>query len=549
MHMKDFRILKFLDRFKGLFERLGIDYYIMRRILQVKLTLDGRRTPTTMINSSKKKKGKENSFIKSLLPYIILGIVLIPLVIFSENYLFQMSLVFGIVMFMMITTLISDFSSVLLDLKDKDIILSKPVEGKTLSAAKTIHIMIYMFSITITFTGASVIAGLVKHGFLFFIIYSIEIILMDLFIVVVTALLYLLILKFFDGEKLKDIINYFQIALTITVTVGYQLVGRLFNIGDILNQGFTPKPWQYLIPPVWFGAPFELILKGNFDSYIIILSMLAIVIPTISIIIYNRLIPTFEYNLQKLNESSGHSISRYKGFNRFLSELVCRTREERTFFRFATNMMKKERDFKLRVYPSLGFSIIFPFIFLLTGLKEEGLEAVAYSKAYFCLYFVALIVPSIVGTIGFSGNYKGAWIYRAAPIKETKDIFKGTMKASLINLILPLYILISIIFMIIFKGRIFLDLVAVFLSILLFIVICFKLTTKRLPFSDSFEEMNRGRSFIFIYLFLILGALAGVHYVSNMVNYGVLLYIIVLAISNIFAWGKGFNVGLGREIT
>ena len=57
--------------------------------------------------------------------------------------------------------------------------------------------------------------------------------------------------------------------------------------------------------------------------------------------------------------------------------------KRRELFRFATNMMKKERDFKLRVYPSLGFSIIFPFIFLLSGLKGEGLEAIAYSKAYF----------------------------------------------------------------------------------------------------------------------------------------------------------------------
>ena len=89
--MKEFRILKFLDKFKKFFEGFGIDYHIMRRILQVKLTLDGRRTPTTMINSSKKKKNEGNSFIKSLLPYIILGIILIPLVIFGENYLFQMS--------------------------------------------------------------------------------------------------------------------------------------------------------------------------------------------------------------------------------------------------------------------------------------------------------------------------------------------------------------------------------------------------------------------------------------------------------------------------
>jgi len=162
---------------------------------------------------------------------------------------------------------------------------------------------------------------------------------------------------------------------------------------------------------------------------------------------------------------------------------------------------------------------------------------------------VALIVPSIIGTIGFSGNYKGAWIYRAAPIKETKDIFKGTMKASVINLILPLYILISIIFMIIFKGEIFLDLIVIFLNVLLFIVICFNLTTKRLPFSEPFEEANKGRSFTFLYLFLILGALAGAHYVSTMFNYGIILFIIVLAISNIFAWEKGFNVGLGREIT
>lgn len=60
--MKEFSILKFLDKFEGIFERFGIDYPIMRRILQVKLTLDGRRTPTAMINSSKKKKRKRIVF-------------------------------------------------------------------------------------------------------------------------------------------------------------------------------------------------------------------------------------------------------------------------------------------------------------------------------------------------------------------------------------------------------------------------------------------------------------------------------------------------------
>ena len=152
--MKDFRILILLDKFKAVFERFGVDYSIMRRILQVKLAMDERRVPTVMKdNSSKKKSDQSNSIAKSLLFYGVLGIMLVPFVFSKGNYLFQMSFLFGILMFMMMTILISDFSSVLLDLKDKDIILSRPVNGKTLSMAKTLHITIYMFYITFSFTG------------------------------------------------------------------------------------------------------------------------------------------------------------------------------------------------------------------------------------------------------------------------------------------------------------------------------------------------------------------------------------------------------------
>ena len=257
--MKDFKILRFIDKFRGLFESFGVDYDTMRKILQVKFLLDERRVPTVMKNNSSKKKSEEgNSIVKSLWFYILLGLILVPFVILEGNYLFKMSFLFGILMFMMMTILISDFSSVLLDLRDKDIILSKPVDGKTLSAAKTVHIMIYMFYITFSFTGPALIVSLFRSGFLFFIVFLLEIILMDLLVVALTALLYLLILKFFDGEKLKDIINYVQIILTISLSVGYQLIGRLFDFSDIMNIDFVPKWWQYLIPSMWFGGSFEI---------------------------------------------------------------------------------------------------------------------------------------------------------------------------------------------------------------------------------------------------------------------------------------------------
>ena len=51
--MKDYRFLRFLDKFKGAYTKFGVDYDKMRLILAVKLTLDSRRTSTIMKNNNK----------------------------------------------------------------------------------------------------------------------------------------------------------------------------------------------------------------------------------------------------------------------------------------------------------------------------------------------------------------------------------------------------------------------------------------------------------------------------------------------------------------
>ena len=42
--MEEYKLLKFLDKFKGLYTKVGVDYEKMRIILKIKLTLDRRRT-------------------------------------------------------------------------------------------------------------------------------------------------------------------------------------------------------------------------------------------------------------------------------------------------------------------------------------------------------------------------------------------------------------------------------------------------------------------------------------------------------------------------
>lgn len=541
--MRDFKTLLLLDRCQGMFKRSGIHYDDMRRILQIKLLMDGRRVPTLLGKSSNKVDTEEysNHFIKSLWIYVVMGVVMVPFVVMGQSYMFQMSLLFGILMFMITTSLISDFSSVLLDVRDRNILFSKPVDHRTINVAKAIHIMIYLLFITGSLTAAPLIAGLIRHGILFFLLFVVEIILMDLFVVVLTAVLYWLVLRFFDGEKLKDIINYVQIGLTIAMTVGYQLISRMFNMMDF-KFVFEPKWWQFFIFPVWFAAPFEWLFGEHRSFYIIAFTILSVLIPLIAIRFYVSLMPSFEKNLHKLTNQSGRTKKAAIRWSDAIGRLICRSREEDLFFRFASDMMKKERDFKLKVYPSLGFSLIFPFIFLFNGLGPGGgLEGMRSSKAYLFIYFCALMIPTVVMMLKFSGTYKGAWIYSVVPMRDTTPMYRGTLKACLVRLLLPIFMLQSIIFIVIFGIRILPDLLVIFIGILLYTIISFKMLSKGLPFSEPFQAAQQGSGFIIFFLLILLGLFAGLHLASTFIAYGVYLLLAVLLIANFAAWKLAFR--------
>ena len=142
---------------------------------------------------------------------------------------------------------------------------------KALNVAKLIHILTYLASITIALSGASLVFGVIKYGVLFSIVFLGELVLICGFVILVTSILYYAILTIFSGEKLKDIINYFQIVLTIVMMLMYQLIGRLFNFTD-LNVSMNPHWWNIFLPSTWFAAPFSIIIDGDFNAYYVLLS-------------------------------------------------------------------------------------------------------------------------------------------------------------------------------------------------------------------------------------------------------------------------------------
>ncbi|MBO1914666.1 hypothetical protein J4G37_58815, partial [Microvirga sp. 3-52] len=88
-------------------------------------------------------------------------------------------------------------------------------------------------------------------------------------------------------------INYFQILLSVGVIVGYQIMIRAFNVVDF-DVIYSFSWWHVFIPPLWYGATFDLVMYQNFKGPLMTLAILGFVIPVIAIFLYARLMPSFE---------------------------------------------------------------------------------------------------------------------------------------------------------------------------------------------------------------------------------------------------------------
>src|SRR5690625_6228316 len=91
------------------------------------------------------------------------------------------------------------------------------------------------------------------------------------------------------------------------------------------------------------------------------------------------------------------------------------------YFCFANKMTGEEREFKLQAYPYLGIGIVLPFMLLFSELRYETLDVVSEGKTYLNMYFINMVIGSLVYLIQFSGSYQGAWIFGAAGVRRSEE--------------------------------------------------------------------------------------------------------------------------------
>jgi ABC-2 type transport system permease protein len=265
------------------------------------------------------------------------------------------------------------------------------------------------------------------------------------------------------------------------------------------------------------------------------LTMMALLGPVVSIFVYLKMIPDFERNLQKLSSQTGKKKTSTK-WKVFRSMPMLVSKDELPFFRYARIMMKNERDFKLKVYPSLGFAVVIPFVFMFNSYSIMTFEEFAASRSYLTIYSIMLVIPTSVIMLAHSGSYKGSWIYQVAPVKNLSLINIAALKAFLFQLFMPLFLLVSVMFSFLFGPRILDDLAAVLFAALIYTAFCFLAGGKELAFSQPFDAVQQSGDIKVFLLFLIIPIFVGLHFLALKLPFGVAGYAILLFAVNWVVW-------------
>ncbi|WBW99177.1 hypothetical protein [Oceanirhabdus sp. W0125-5] len=548
--MKNFMSLRILDKFKWIFIKMGVNYEVMRKILQIKLTLDTRRQTVQSSMQNKKNENKErNYFAASLVGYLITGIFIALVMVSPLPLMYRYSVCLGITIFMIAMSMISDFSTVLLDLKEKQLLGSKPINDKTVNAARFIHIFIYLSMITVVFAGPMTIVSFFKDGVVVGLIFILDLIIADIAIILFTGLFYFVFLRFFSGEKLKDIINYVQIVMSITVVIGYQFLGRVFEFVDT-EVLFSFKWWQFFLPSIVFSAPINIVSGGEVNSISIFFSIWTLILPIIAVVIYSKiLVPHFENSLYKMTTIENKKEKKIKTSKKNSSGLVarifCRDSQERAVFEFTTNMFRRDRKFKQSIYPSMAMAFIFPFIFMLNSLRGVGIQAFLanfYENSRHLMGYVGIMMMTpMVVMLSYSEKYKGAWIYDVLPIQNKNIVKKGAFKSFIVKFFYTIFLAYTVVFTAIGGVKVLPDMFGMFMALNAISLFCYRKLFEDMPFSNGYTTNNAKSFGNTLTKMLLVGVIMGVHYLSKKIPYGNGIFIIAIGVLTVVYWFMVFG--------
>lgn len=512
---------------------MGINPEQMRLILRYKLIMDDRRPNTFQQTQIKRKNSTINrATYGTMLMALLMGLLNLVSFAMGSDLLTHLTIYFSIFLFLLSSVLISDFTAVLIDARDTQIILPKPIDDRTFLMARLLHIGVHM---------CRVVFPLLIPGFIYlFTQYDGAVaaaffgiaLLATLFVIFLINAIYLVVIRITTPARFKSFIAWFQVGFMILLYGAYQIVPRPEVVEQFQNFDVANYPWIVACPPYWYAAS-VVGLTGSLSQVSGWWALAALLSSGLSCwVVLRFLAPAFNQRIAALSGGAGggkqeagdriHEHRAMSGKNQFyprtyserLAGWLTRNAVERAGFLFTWKWALRNRGFRMRVYPAIGYIAVWFGISFYRKIMESGNGNLPTAVGLLGLiYLSCFIFISAIQQVGVGDDYKASWIFYSAPVSKPGDMILASYKALLAQFFLPLALLLVLLGIWWQDWMIFPNLLLGFCNQILISATLLLMLYKRLPASVPPNEAAGSSNFLRGLAMLFLnGGLGLIHY-------------------------------------
>lgn len=440
---------------------LGVDLSQLRALLAAYIKQDTRGGKAFRQSSRTEYLTSNRSLLILVFVYALMGLAPATAA-FSRiegsriDVFFYSVVTLSFTLFIVALAILAESGNVLFNENEIDVIGHLPVTPRTLFAAKALNLVFFSLLLTIASNLFPALLGMAtqRSNLLFIPAHLLSAIIVALFATAIVVVSHSLFIRYLSRERFDNLIAYCQVGLTVLFFLGYQLLPRLLERYEAITR--FRFQWSFLFyPPVWFTG-ITLLFIGKIDTFSIITSALAIGSMLLLVTLALRkmsmgyasfISKPYQGLVRAQGKKAEESKSREYVSLRIFKTSFLRRPTERAVFDLVGFYLRRNREIKVRLYPSLAYVIVIPLIgFLTEGLPDPFLNGASALYPMIGAAILCLMSQTAIEGLLFSEDHYAAWIFRTAPLKRLGDIQGGLRKAVLCFIALPGFLILFILY-------------------------------------------------------------------------------------------------------
>ena len=473
-------------------------------------------------------RGKPRGLIFLVVIYAIMG-GFTGMIAFLDVDVFTYAIVLGsMTMFLAGMTMVAESSQLLFNTQEHDILGHRPVGPRTLLLARSLSLFGLTLLLTLSLNLLPMFFGLWASGARpwFPLGHLIAISLLSFFCAGAVVFVYVALTRLVGRERFDNIASWFQLGVSVTFILGSQIIPRMISHASGFH--IAPElPWLMILPPAWFAAT-EALIAGRMPASALphLVPMAAAgVIATLALswAAFVRLAGDYARRVAALSEipvapPRTESARRARGVApsglRALGSWIARgwmpDPVERAAFRLTALYMRRDRELRMRLYPSLASYLVFPILAVIDPQKLAIIPLMTVVMA-------AMLPAGTMMTLKSSTQYAAAEVFRYAPIGGTASLFHGVRKAAIAFMTLPVLAISAALLIAVLRDRTWLIAIIPGLLVMPSLSLIEGLTGDYLPLSQPPQTGRQGAINIGLYALsaLVAGGLGAVGYFAR----------------------------------